>query len=517
MAEQLTIKNLDHLGLIAGIVDDLNIENIVNSLIKTDTREKISAGTIVKAIILNGLGYMSQPLYLFPEFFRDKPVEKLLGYGIKAEEINDDKIGRVMDDIYEVSLDKLWTEIGLNVLKKYEIETKYSHLDSTSISVEGEYNQSEKEEKLVNITYGYSKDKRADLKQFMLDLIVSNDGDIPLFLQVGDGNESDKKAFTKLIKKYQENIDVETIYVADSALYTASNLAEMKKENLRWLTRVPLNVKKARERLTNLEEKEWKKAEEQGYKYQEITENYHGIKQRWLIVESEKRKESDREKLAKNINKELVKIEKQIQKLFSKEKKENKEKEKEILLVSKKWKYHELMEVKYDKEKAKYEVKYEENQEIIELEKRKYGRFIIATNVMDKQELSPEEMLKQYKNQQSCERGFRFLKDPLLLIKSVYVKSPKRVEVMAMLMGLCLLVYNIGQRMIRQKLKKRGDKIRNQGKKWIDNPTLRWIFQLFQGIHSVEIEGRKMVSNLRVEIKKILGYFSKNCQKYYEY
>jgi transposase len=179
MTEQITIKNLDHLGLIAGIIDDLNIENIVNSLIKTDIREKISAGTIIKAIILNGLGYMSQPLYLFPEFFRDKPVDKLLGYGIKAEEINDDKIGRVMDDIYEVSLDKLWTKIGLNVLKKYEIETKYSHLDSTSISVEGEYNQSEKEEKLVKITYGYSKDKRPDLKQFMLELIVSNDGDIP--------------------------------------------------------------------------------------------------------------------------------------------------------------------------------------------------------------------------------------------------------------------------------------------------------------------------------------------------
>ena len=67
------------------------IEKIVNSLIKMDVREKVSAGTIVKAIILNGLGYMSKPLYLFPEFFRDKPVEKLLGKGIKAEEIMDEQ------------------------------------------------------------------------------------------------------------------------------------------------------------------------------------------------------------------------------------------------------------------------------------------------------------------------------------------------------------------------------------------------------------------------------------------
>ena len=87
---------------------------------------------------------------------------------------------------------------------------------------------------------------------------------------------------------------------------------------------------------------------------------------------------------------------------------------------------------------------------------------------------------------------------------------------MAMVMGLCLLVYNIGQRMIRQELKKRGEKIRNQVKKWIDNPTMRWIFQLFQGIHLVEIEGREVVSNLREEILKILSYFSQNSQKYYE-
>ena len=84
-------------------------------------------------------------------------------------------------------------------------------------------------------------------------------------------------------------------------------------------------------------------------------------------------------------------------------------------------------------------------------------------------------------------------------------------------MGLCLLVYNIGQRMIRKELKKKGEKIRNQVKKTIDNPTLSWIFQLFQGIHLVELEGREMVSNLTEEIRKIFGYFSENCQKYYSY
>jgi hypothetical protein len=56
MKEEIEIKNLDHLGLVAGIIDDLEIENIVDSLIQKDIREKVSAGKIVKAIILNGYG-----------------------------------------------------------------------------------------------------------------------------------------------------------------------------------------------------------------------------------------------------------------------------------------------------------------------------------------------------------------------------------------------------------------------------------------------------------------------------
>ena len=117
----------------------------------------------------------------------------------------------------------------------------------------------------------------------MVDLMVSNDGDIPLLMRVGDGNESDKTIFVEVIKTYQKNIDLETIYVADSALYTAANLAEMEKEKLIWLTRVPLNIKKAREMLIKIEEREWKKAEEEGYKYSEKKVNYHGIEQRWFV------------------------------------------------------------------------------------------------------------------------------------------------------------------------------------------------------------------------------------------
>ena len=167
MKPLIQTQNLDHLGLIAGIVDDLEIEDIVNSILPQNSREKISAGQIVKAIIINGLGFLSKPLYLFPHFFDDKPVDKLLGNDVKNEYLNDDKIGRVMDALHDHSLELLWTKIGLNTIKKFKISTDFTHLDTSSISVQGKYNcDNQEEENLIKITHGYSKDKRPDLNQF---------------------------------------------------------------------------------------------------------------------------------------------------------------------------------------------------------------------------------------------------------------------------------------------------------------------------------------------------------------
>src|SRR4028119_1517807 len=98
--EEIKIKNLDHLGIVAGIIDDLGIVENINKILRTESREKVSSGQVVKAIILNGLGFVARPLYLFPQFFEDKAIEHLLGKGIKPEELNDDKLGRTMDKLY---------------------------------------------------------------------------------------------------------------------------------------------------------------------------------------------------------------------------------------------------------------------------------------------------------------------------------------------------------------------------------------------------------------------------------
>lgn len=145
----------------------------------------------------------------------------------------------------------------------------------------------------------------------------------------------------------------------------------------------------------------------------------------------------------------------------------------------------------------------------------KFHLLVLATNRLDYSSLNSADILRKYKEQQAPERGFAFLKDPLFFADSVFLKSPQRVATMAMLMGLCLLVYSLGQRQLRLKLSEENAGLKDQLGKLTDRPTLRWIFQTFQGIHLVFIQGVKQIVNLTHERKFTLRFFPQSCQNYY--
>jgi transposase len=366
-------------------------------------------------------------------------------------------------------------------------------------------------------------------------LIASGDGGVPLFLICGSGNDNDKAKFARILSNFKKQVDFDSIFVADSALYSAENL--LKIEHLKWITRVPLSIKAAQFYVRETPDSEFIETDIEGYKAvekahrprrgflgvrtEQAESNYGDIKQKWLIVESETRKASDLKQLSKKVAKDEEKA-RLLVKNLSQRIYENRTEIKAVFQCEqKKLKYHHLVlkdvskttDKKTKKTVYKATIILEKKSEKIEEEEKKSGRFILATNVVEN--LSPSEILTAYKGQQSCERGFRFLKDPLFFADSVFLKYPSRVETMAMLMGLSLLVYSIGQRQLRAYLKQNNTGVKNQLGKVTDQPTLRWIFQCFQGIHLVIFNGVKQIVNLTNSRFETINYFSKDCQKYY--
>ncbi|MEG4202240.1 DUF4277 domain-containing protein [Microcoleus sp. Pol12A5] len=140
--KEIEIQNIDHLGRVAGIIDAIGLVETVNQLIPSEKGEKVSAGHVVKAMILNGLGFVSRPLYMFPQFFETMACEHLIGAGVKPKYLNDDKLGRVMDKLFIKGLDTTFLTITLKAAQKFNVSLSSSHLDSSSMHVHGEYNSS---------------------------------------------------------------------------------------------------------------------------------------------------------------------------------------------------------------------------------------------------------------------------------------------------------------------------------------------------------------------------------------
>lgn len=218
----IRVENLDHLGIIAGLIDDIGIVEQLDQRIGIEPREKVSTGVVVKAMLLNGLGFVSAPLYLFEKFFTGKATEKLLGCGIKPEYLNDDRLGKVLDELYDAGLSEIFLEISLQAANRFGVKQETAHLDSTSFHLEGKYEAAPQnsEPGMIEITYGYSRDKRPDLKQFVMNLICVGDGDIPVLMEIASGNQSDKARFAGLLGEFRQQWTFEGLCCADGALYS---------------------------------------------------------------------------------------------------------------------------------------------------------------------------------------------------------------------------------------------------------------------------------------------------------
>src|ERR671925_1086951 len=195
MEQTYRSQTLDHLGLVAGMFDELGLGDILDHATHQNPEMRdLTVGEAVKAMVLNGLGFINQALYLVPRFFQDKPTSRLISLRVTPAQLNDDALGRALDTLYAYGVTELYSLVAATAAAHLGLTPRYAHLDSTSFHVDGRYNSEEEPEaEVIHITRGYSRDHRPDLNQGMLELIVEHQAGIPVLMQPLSGNSSDVK------------------------------------------------------------------------------------------------------------------------------------------------------------------------------------------------------------------------------------------------------------------------------------------------------------------------------------
>jgi transposase len=242
MPQEIAAYQVHHLPIVKAYADKIGLVEVVNQLVPTEMG--VDPGTIVLGMILDTLSGRS-PLYRLEDFFAQHDTELLLGKAVPAAAFTEDTVGRVLDRLYDTGTIKLFTACAVRADQVFGLDKRYVHFDTTAVSVYGDYlppQEPEDQEVPFTITYGYSKDKRSDLKQFVLSTLCV-DRAVPVWGKPGDGNASDKTINTTILAEVARLLarhGVQPgayIYVADAALVSEDNLAAL--GDTLFITRLP--------------------------------------------------------------------------------------------------------------------------------------------------------------------------------------------------------------------------------------------------------------------------------------
>jgi transposase len=506
---------LDHLGLVAGMFEELGITEVIDRATKQNPEMRIvTAGHAVKAMVLNGLGFINQQLYLVPHFFHNKPISRLIAPGIQASHLNDDTLGRALDTLYETGLTELYSLIAATAARRLGLTPTFTHLDTTSFHVDGRYNSAEApDEQVVHMTHGYSRDHRPDLNQVMLELMVEHQAGIPILMKPLSGNSSDAQAFGQVIRDHIAHLHTTygtTYLVADSALYSADNLLQLAETPMKWITRVPATLGEAQAVLAQADPQTMAPLRE-GYRFRVVTSTYGGVAQRWVLLYSEPRQPHAQRTVDKqwrqHSDQEVKAFTSLCRTAFACEADAQQALTSFAAGLQATFLYESTVSPtpRYGKrgrpgpgaqpDQIVYHITGALASRLTDRQARvdQQSCFILATNELDEGQLSSQAVLDGYKGQASAERGFRFLKDPQFLASSLYLKKPERIMALLMVMTVCLLVYAALEYRIRRAIQEHGTTFPDQKGKRIQNPTARWVFHYFVGIHVLFIPGQGLI------------------------
>jgi transposase len=528
--EQVRVERLDHLGLIAAVIKDVGLIDMIDRRLVPDEQEVITPGEAVAAMILNGLGFANRPLSLTPQFFANKPLDLLFREGLDAEMFNRFKLGRTLDEASAYGCDLLFQELALAVCAQEGIDLRFNHLDTTSFSLTGDY-VPDSDEHAIRITHGYSKDHRPDLKQAVLELMVSQDGGVPFVSKSWDGNTSDTQVFQQraeaLLRAFKDTPTARYL-VADAKLYCEDNAVHLAK--LGFITRIPATLKVVSQVMSQaLQWGTWQPFDDHT-RYQPLALCHYGMAQRWLVVSSRaalERAEATLKKAQERENEAITKqlFHRQAQRFCAPQAAHD-----ALAALAKRWQYHRV-ESSHLTEHKRYagkgrptastplkaiewqiQAQVQLDDEAIEQDKQTKACYVLGTNI-DASELSDAEVITAYKGQSQVEGGFRFLKDPLFFVSSLFVKKPSRMEGLLMVMTLALLVYSVAQRRLRAQLATHQETVPNQIKQPTPSPTLRWVFQLLEGIHRIRmtVQGQahdliEGLNDVQIKILRLFGH-----------
>jgi transposase len=538
MQQPYRSHSLDHLGLVAGMFDEVGIGDVLDRAPQQHPETRIvTVGNAVKAMVLNGLGIVNQQRYWVPMFFHKKPTSRLLAPGIDAQHRNDDPLGRSVEMLYAYGVTARYSLVATSAAQRLGFTPPFAHLDRTSVHVEGRYHRAEEPDThVMHMTRGDSREHRPDLHQVLLDVIVEHQAGIPLLRQPRRGHPSAALAFRPVVTTPMAQLH--TTYgtaslVADSALDNEETLQPLARTQRTWITRVPATLSAAQEALADAHP-ETMAPRLAGDRAHVRASTYGGVAPRWGLMYSEPRRPQAQRPVEKPRRKKSAAAVTAFRRLGRPAVACEADAQQALATFAQGVLAPRIHAVTIQPtfrsarpgrpgnvtgpEAQGYDIEgaLTSSLAVREALVAQHRCVLLATNARDAHALSPQALLAGDKGQKHAERGFRCLTDPLFLAASRYLKKPERIMALVRVMTVCVWVYAALEYRLRTALKTQQATCPNQTGHPSHNPTARWVFQSFVGIHLLFIPGEwPLVLNLTEEHQHLLRLLGRPDERLY--
>jgi transposase len=523
---EIEVYPVHHLPIIKAYADQLGLVGLINHYVPTEM--DVDAGTVVLGLVLDTLSGRS-PLYRLEEFFAHQDTELLLGKALPPQAFTDDTVGRVLDRLYDFGTMRLFTACAVRAAMRFSLERRYVHFDTTSRSVWGAYQFAETQDLPFQVTYGYSKDKRPDLKQFILSTLCV-DRAVPIWGKLEDGNASDKTLNTTLLSEIAQLLAGHGvapgayIYIADAALVTEDNLAALR--DTFFITRLPATYSEC-ERVIGeaVARNQW---EEVGvlaqtpstkhrpgtfYKVAENVVTLYGKTYRAVVVHSSSQDQRRQKHLARELQASAATLEGLVRAAAQQEYFCSADAEAAAAKLRALQSAYHRVEVVVE-EHPRYgpgrpslkqprvvkalryglQVTLHERAEVLARKRHEMGCFVLLTNVPTMGEMAHRagDVLQAYKEQHGIEQNYGFLKDPLI-VNSLFLKKPERIEALGLVLLLALLLWRLVERTLRGHVESTGNPLTGWDKKATQKPTAFMMMSKFAAVMVIKIGGQRQL------------------------
>jgi transposase len=483
---RLETRQIGAMPLLNKYIEECDLRGIFDRFVPSPASSKIPTSSVL-LFLLRNIMLSSFPLYRLADWARDYSPDLLGLTSEQTDSLNDDRIGRELERFFLADRSTMATVLALRIIKFYAVEINALHNDSTSISFHGDYNCEAKfNKKPAALRRGFSKNHRPDLKQLVFNLVVSNDGAVPIHYMLHDGNVTDDTTHVKTWDGLREIVGHPGfIYVADSKLCTVKNMAHISEQGGRFITVLPQTRKEYQEFMQWIESNPVR-GEALRYRSDnaKASDHYRGYESpdfisqegfRIIWIRSSQKKVRDaqtRKHRLETVEEKLTELSGKINKYSLKEEKDICAQAEKILRDNKMEDCFRCRVKPYSRSFKKnlkrgrpgpdsiqktvtetlYKLEWSMDKETVKKKAHADGFFPLITNI---EELDMRTVLKHYKYQPRLEKRHSHLKS-VLEVAPLYLKSPERIEALLFLYYLALAIYALIERDMKKAMVKSG-------------------------------------------------------------